>query len=95
MSSPSQQRTTQKHENLVTGPLGDKPVTALPGIGDTAGGQLADKGYTKASQVVGEYLARDKNEASFKKFLSDNCNANNGNQEKCYKAVNEWTQSHT
>lgn len=41
--------TTQKHRNFVSEPMGDKGVTALPGIGEALGRNLERKGFDKVS----------------------------------------------
>lgn len=44
--------TSQKHKEFVAEPMGEKPVTALAGIGDALGGRLEDKGFDKVSELV-------------------------------------------
>lgn len=39
--------TSQKHRDFVAEPMGDKPVTALGGIGEALGDKLKSKGYEK------------------------------------------------
>lgn len=39
--------TTQKHRNFVSEPMGDKPVTALSGIGEVLGENLERQGFDK------------------------------------------------
>ena len=34
--------TSKKHQNFVSEPMGDKPVTAVPGIGDEIGKSMKD-----------------------------------------------------
>ena len=37
----------ESNSNFVSEPIGDKPVTSLPGIGKTLGKRLTDKGFDK------------------------------------------------
>lgn len=41
--------TSQKHRDFVGEPMGDKPVTALSGIGEVLGKSLEQKGFDKVS----------------------------------------------
>lgn len=45
--------TSQKHRDFVAEPMGDKPVTALSGIGDVLGKKLTDQGFDKVSSMFG------------------------------------------
>lgn len=44
--------TSQKHRDFVGEPMGDKPVTALSGIGEVLGKSLKDQGFDKVSSNV-------------------------------------------
>lgn len=44
--------TSQKHRDFVGEPMGDKPVTALSGIGEALGGSLMKKGFDKVGANV-------------------------------------------
>lgn len=39
--------TSQKHQNFISEPMGDKSVTDLAGIGEVLGKRLSNKGYDK------------------------------------------------
>lgn len=61
----SMSSTSQKHRDFVSEPMGDKPVTALAGIGDALGGRLASKGFDMAYVVLGQFLVLKRNEELF------------------------------
>lgn len=44
--------TSQKHRDFVSEPMGDKPVTALSGIGEVLGGSLERQGFDKVGANV-------------------------------------------
>lgn len=82
--------TSQKHKNFVAEPMGDKPVMALAGIGDTLGQRLEDKGFDKAYVVLGQFLVLKKDEELFHEWLKDACGANSKQQRDCSGCLKEW-----
>ena len=82
--------TSKKHQSLVDGPMGEKSVTDLPGIGDVLGKRLAEKGFDKAYVVLGQFLVLKKNERAFKGWLHEICNANSKEQQDCCQCIKEW-----
>jgi len=86
---------SQKHNNFVSEPLGNKPVTALPGIGPKLGQSLERKGYEQASQVVGQYMAMGKQEAKFSGWLQTKTPANTRQARECTKGVAEYCDYNT
>ena len=44
--------TSQKHQDFVAEPMGDKEVTAVAGIGKVMGERLVEKGYDKVEYLM-------------------------------------------
>lgn len=63
---------------------------ALAGIGQTLGQRLEEKGFDKASVVLGQFLVLKKDEALFEDWLNDACGANAKQQKDCYNCLKEW-----
>ncbi|XP_030293576.1 barrier-to-autointegration factor-like [Sparus aurata] len=82
--------TSQKHNDFVAEPMGDKPVTALPGIGEILGGRLKEKGFGKAYNVLGNFLALNRDEKRFRDWLKDTCQASSEQQSDCYGCLKDW-----
>ena len=41
--------TTKKHRDFVSESMGDKPITAIAGVGEAAAEKLSKKGFEKVS----------------------------------------------
>ena len=54
---------------FVSEPVGGKPVSAIPGIGDIHANRLAEHGLTTASAVVGKFLILKKDKKAFRDWL--------------------------
>lgn len=87
----AQQSTTKKHATFVSEPMGNKPATALPGIGPVLGARLLDQNAGRADNVFGTYLVQNKDEGSFVAGMKANIGANTGQATACYHGVNEWS----
>lgn len=70
--------------------MGDKPVMALAGIGETLGQRLEEKGFDRAYVVLGQFLVLKKDEELFNDWLKEACGANAKQQRDCYGCLKEW-----
>ncbi|MBN3317835.1 BAF factor, partial [Atractosteus spatula] len=82
--------TSQKHRSFIAEPMGDKPVTALSGIGEVLGRKLEEQGFDKAFVVLGQFLVLRKDGELFTDWLKDACGANNRQATSCYQCLKEW-----
>ncbi|CAG0913294.1 unnamed protein product [Notodromas monacha] len=82
--------TSQKLRNFVTEPMGDKPVTAVAGIGEVLGDRLVAKGYDKAYVLFGQFLVFKKDEDLFQMWLKDEIKANSKQATDCFTCLKEW-----
>ncbi|KAG8563558.1 hypothetical protein GDO81_016129 [Engystomops pustulosus] len=82
--------TSQKHRDFVAEPMGEKPVTALAGIGEVLGERLENKGFDKAFIVLGQFLVLRKDEEMFRDWLKDTCGANAKQGRDCSSCLKEW-----
>jgi hypothetical protein len=86
--------TSQKHQDFVSEPMGEKDVTEVAGIGKVLGQRLIDKGFDKAYVLLGQFLVMKKDEENFKEWLKDACGANALQATNCFECLNEWCNSY-
>ncbi|XP_061602022.1 uncharacterized protein LOC133464070 [Cololabis saira] len=86
--------TTEKHRAFVTEPIGEKPVTALPGIGETLGQKLTAQGFDKASAVLDQFMQMKRDTEMFKTWLKDTTGANAYQADCCAQALKDWDVHH-
>ena len=89
--------TSKKHDNFVREPMlpagRPKSVDELPGIGPKAKGELAERGFEHAHQLLGQLLIFDRDQDLFLAFLKDSIPCLNWNPKHytaCYNCLNEW-----
>ncbi|EDV21618.1 expressed hypothetical protein [Trichoplax adhaerens] len=82
--------TSVKHQNFISEPMGDKPVTELAGIGDALGSKLHEIGFDKAYVVLGQFLLLKKDEELFMEWLKDTIDANKKQGGDCVQCLVEW-----
>ncbi|KAI5710499.1 barrier-to-autointegration factor [Diaphorina citri] len=82
--------TSQKHQNFVSEPMGEKPVTELAGVGDVLGKRLESKGFDKAYVVLGQFLLLKQNEELFVDWMKETCQANAKQSGDCYNCLKDW-----
>lgn len=86
--------TSQKHQDFVSEPMGEKEVTAIAGIGPVLGDRLSEKGFDKAYVLLGQFLLLKKDEDMFKEWLKETCNANSHQATNCFTCLKEWCNSY-
>lgn len=84
------QSLSQKRALFMYEPIGDKPVTALDGIGDKLCERLVRKGFDKAYTVLGQFLLLKKDRELFMEWLSGTFDAELQEQLNCYDCLKEW-----
>jgi hypothetical protein len=82
--------TSQKHQDFVSEPMGDKIVSFIAGIGPTLGNRLSEKGFDKAYKLLGQFLMLDKDEDLFRRWLKETCGCNSHQSLTCYNCLNDW-----
>ena len=88
---------TETHRKFVSEPIGNKPVSAVPGIGRAHQGTLNDRGnnITRAYELLGIFLGKGMEEGGFKRWLQEKLPESNAvHRDCCYKALNEYFRTH-
>ncbi|XP_036979558.1 barrier-to-autointegration factor-like protein isoform X1 [Acanthopagrus latus] len=89
-TSSRMSNTSQKHRDFVGEPMGDKPVSALAGIGEILGKKLEHQGFDKAYVVLGQFLLLKKDGEMFTEWLKDASGANSRQAGLCALCLKEW-----
>lgn len=71
--------------------MGNKSVTAIPGIEEGFAADLRARNIDKAYQLYGQYLILDRNEERFNDWLTSTFRLMNVKHQKaCYQALKEY-----
>ncbi|CAB1312540.1 unnamed protein product, partial [Coregonus sp. 'balchen'] len=76
--------------DFIAEPIGDKPVTALSGIGEVFGKKMEEQGFDKAFAVLGQFLLLRKDGELFTEWLKDTSCAHTINAASCSHCLSEW-----
>ena len=86
---------TETHRKFVDEPIGNKLVSAVPGIGGAHKQTLNAINITKAYELLAVFLSKEMQEDSFKEWLKENLpNSNAVHRDCCYKALNEYFRNY-
>ncbi|XP_003219929.1 barrier-to-autointegration factor-like protein isoform X2 [Anolis carolinensis] len=81
---------SQKCQNFVSEPMGNKPITAVDGIDEELGAKLAAKGFDKAYILLGQFLLLKKECAAFQNWLKSSFDASSSEAEQSALCLLEW-----
>ena len=80
-----------KHFDFSQMPMGEKAIFEIPGIGNKNASCLIKGGFTKAYQLLGQFLLCSKDEYIFSAwFLNNFPSVSQSDQYECIKALKDW-----
>lgn len=85
---------SSKVRDFVSEPLGDKPVTAIAGIGKATSERMASLGINYAYQLVGIFLQHKKDRVLFRTHLSSSFGMNNNHLVATTNCIGSWVDSY-
>ena len=86
-----EESTTKKKQDFMSTPMKDKPVSAVPGIGEKTAEKMKKDGIIRAKNLYGHYLIKPAEE--FKQFIKNyDCDARI--QREAYEALKSWDEQH-
>ncbi|XP_061600808.1 barrier-to-autointegration factor-like protein [Cololabis saira] len=86
--------TSQKYMDFVREPLWNKPVTAIPGIGEELDQRLRERGFYNADRVMKLFVQYGRDTESFKTWLMCVIGSPPYMAELCAQALWEWSNIH-
>ena len=90
MASSQSYKYSGAYRCFVSEPMGNKLVTAVPGIGKVTGASMNNDGIYSAKQLYGQYLMDPDN---FQDYVRSH-GANKRIQATCYNAEKDWDHQH-
>ena len=86
---------TQKSQIFVEQPIGNKPVSSVPGIGRAHAQALNAINIMTAGDLLGIYLTNGMQPAPFLQWMMENLpNSYTPHRESCFKALNDYYHTH-
>ena len=79
-----------KYRRFLSEPMGDKEVSALPGVTSVAGCRLRERGYATAAKVWGKFLTLQKNQELFQIWLHDVSGASKQAAQACRRCLDVY-----
>ena len=79
-----------KYRRFLCEPMGDKVVSALPGVTAVAESRLRERGYATAAKVWGKFLTLQKNPELFHAWMHDVSGANKRAVRSCCRCLEEY-----
>lgn len=81
---------TKKHCRFISSPMGDNPVTTVPGIGSKIGAKLEAAGIPSAKKL---YSCYTRNPATFKEVIKCHTpRANKRHLSDAYSGMKDWDE---
>ncbi|XP_061602023.1 barrier-to-autointegration factor-like protein [Cololabis saira] len=82
--------TDKEYRVFVREPMGDKPVTDLPGIEETLGRRLQERGFYNAYKVLGQFVWLRRDTDRFTTWLKKAIGATSEQADLCARALEDW-----
>ena len=83
----------EQYRDFIKTPMGDKPVSLLPGTSSVLEQRLNEAGIVQAYQVLGKFLYLEKGHIAFYEWLRG-FGADNSELTACFNALNDWCKEY-
>eukprot|EP00043_Microstomoeca_roanoka_P028582 m.18584 g.18584 ORF g.18584 m.18584 type:complete len:95 (-) comp8517_c0_seq1:137-421(-) len=82
---------SKKHEDFVREKMRGKAADTIAGIGDAGAQQLRAVNFSKASDVLGQFLVLHENDSAFEDWLKENASALDSRRRKeVIQCLKDW-----